>query len=186
MRKTLVLAFVAAGSIWLVRTPVVLAQTNTAALGPAGLTTRLAAQKFLGTQSVLTLSGDYVNSPKEDFETTGLWTLPLSLEDMPGVIGEIGFGEATKQGEWQLRLKTRLLTTDPAGAASSEAAHTLTLADRRSQMLKASYNVKDWWQVGAAAFVADRFGSASSFDPRPLGLRNGESVGFQFDTKFKF
>jgi hypothetical protein len=141
---------------------------------------------FFGTQSVLTLSGSYVNTPREDFEETGVWSLPLSLDQMSGVIGEISFGEAAKQGEWQLTYRYKLMTMDSEWQAIADSNGGLSLSDRRSQVLKASYNIRDWWKIGFAAVVEDRSGVDPAIDPGTFGLNSRESLGFQIDTLLKF
>ena len=187
--KTLFRVMVA-GFVWLSGPLVALAQTNeTAALTSSqasALKKTLSEKPFLGTKSVLTMSGDYVNTPKENYEMTGMWNAPLTLEEMHGMVAEIGFGDATKKGEWQLRFKRKLATMDTSWKASTHAARNIRLSDRRSQVLKASYNVKDWWQVGVSALVEDKIGFDTSFDLIPIGLRNGQSLGFQIDTLYKF
>jgi hypothetical protein len=141
---------------------------------------------FFGTQSVLTLSGSYVNTPREDFEETGVWSLPLSLDQMSGVIGEISFGEAAKQGQWQLTYRYKVMTMDNEWQAIADSSGGLSLSDRRSQVLKASYNIRDWWKVGLAAVVEDRSGVDPAIDPGTFGLNGRESLGFQIDTLLKF
>ena len=123
-------------------------------------------------------------TPKEDYEMTGMWNTPLTLEEMHGMVAEIGFGDATKKGEWQLRFKRKLATMDTSWKAMTDAARTVTLSDRRSQVLKASDNVKDWWQVGVSALVEDKVDFDTRFDLIPMGLRNGQSLGFQIDAVF--
>jgi len=115
---------------------------------------------------------------------TGMWNTPLTLEEMHGMVAEIGFGDATKKGEWQLRFKRKLATMDTSWKAMTDAARTVTLSDRRSQVLKASDNVKDWWQVGVSALVEDKVDFDTRFDLIPMGLRNGQSLGFQIDALF--
>ena len=146
----------------------------------------LSDKPFFGTQSVLTLSGDYINSPKEDFETYGVWSQPFTLEDMNGVIAKVDFGEARKQGDWQLSYRYRLMVTDTNWQRIADYSGGLTLSDRRSQVLKASYNVRDWWKFGVAAVVEDRFGPDSSTDSPTFGLGGRGSYGFQLDTTLKF
>ena len=181
---------IAAGVVWLVSAAVGLAQTNEAAPGTAsqasGLKKTLSDQSFFGTKNVLTLGGDYVNSPKEDFETIGVLTTPLTLDEMHGVVAEVGFGDAVKKGEWQLRFKRKLLTTDTSWTAITDAAHNVTLSDRRSQVLKASYNVKDWWQVGVSGLVEDKVGFDTSSDLISIGPHHGQGLGIQLNTLFKF
>ena len=152
----------------------------------AALSRVLSDRPFFGTRSVLTLSGDYVNTPKEDFEQLGKWTAPLTLDQMDGVIGEVAFGEAKKQGEWQLSLRYRLMAMDSEWRAIADSSAGLTLSDRRSQVLKASYNIRDWWKFGVAAVVEDRPGSVSATDPSILGLGTRQGLGFQIDTSLKF
>jgi hypothetical protein len=191
MMKTL-LVWMTASIAWLAAGEIVTAQTNAVPLSggstqaPA-LKKALSDKSFLGTPSVLTLGGDYVNNPKEDYETIGIWTNPLTLDQMHGMIAEVGFGEATKKGEWQLRYKQKLMTMDSSWQAISDSPRYRGLSDRRSQVLKASYNLRDWWQVGVAAMVENKISSDNGvLDFIPFGLRNGESLGFQLDTSLGF
>ena len=74
---------------------------DSAGQSPA-LRTMLSDRPFFGTQSLLTLNGTYVNTPMENYQQTGLWDkwdLPLSLEDMRGMITEISFGNAARRGQ---------------------------------------------------------------------------------------
>jgi len=186
--KTL-FVLMAVGALWLAGALVAHAQTNEAVTGASSQTSvlkkTLSEKPFFGAKSVLTLGGDYVNTPKEDYETFGVWTTPLTLEEMHGVIAEIGFGDATKKGEWQLRFRHKLLMMDPTWQFNNDAARNLSPSDRRSQMLKASYNLLDWWQVGVAALVEDKVGSVNGLDTT-IGLRNGDALGFQIDTGLRF
>ncbi len=144
---------------------------------------------FFGTQSLLSLNGTYINTPKEDYEQTGvwdIWALPLSLDDMHGMIAEISFGGSDKQGEWQLTYRQKMMTMDSEWQAIAAANSALSLSDRRSQVLKASYNVRDWWKVGVAAVVEDRYGLEPTLDLGSFGLSSRDSLGFQIDTSLKF
>ena len=186
--KTFTLLMVA-GAIWLGAGLALQAQTidtgpTDSTVSGGGLTKPLSDLPFLGTESVLTLDGDYVNTPREDYEQVGVWSLPLSLEEMHGAIAQIGFGKADKRGQWQLVYKRKLMTMDPSWEAVAEANRALTLSDSRTEMLKASYNVRDWWQLGVAGFSENRFGN----DPEavPFGLDGGQSLGFQIDSSLKF
>jgi hypothetical protein len=152
----------------------------------AALSKVLSDRPFFGTRNVLTLSGDYVNTPKEDFEQSGKWTTPLTLDQMHGAIAEVAFGEAKKQGEWQLSYRHKLMAMDSEWRAIADSSAGLTLSDRRSQVLKASYNVRDWWKLGIAAVVEDRPSSDNATDPSMLGLGTRQGLGFQIDTSLKF
>jgi len=188
MKTSIVL--IVAGSIWLIGAQVATAQTNEASAistnQPVVARKILSDKPFLGTPSVLTLGGDYVNTPKEDYESSGVWTTPLTLDEMHGIIAEVGFGEARKQGEWQLRYRLRLMTMDPTWRTLADSSHGLSLSDRRSEVLKASYNLRDWCQLGIAALVEDKPGVDPGADLIPLGPQNRESLGLQIDTSFRF
>jgi hypothetical protein len=164
------------------------AATDSADQSPA-LRKVFSDKPFFGTQRVLTLNGSYINTPTENLEQTGSWDawgMPLSLDEMHGMIGEISFGDAAKQGQWQLSYRYKLMTMDSEWAAIADSNGGLTLSDRRSQVLKASYNVRDWWKVGLAAVVEDRSGIDPTIDPGTFGLTSRESLGFQIDALLKF
>jgi hypothetical protein len=148
--------------------------------------TMLSDRPFFSTQSVLTLSGDYVNTPQEDFEQLGVWNLPLSLDQMDGFIAGVAFGDGEQQGQWQLAYRRKLVTVDTSWQAIADVNSGLTLSDRRSQVLKANYNVRNWWRVGVAAFVEDKSGNDMGSDTVPLLPGSGQSLGFQIDTTLKF
>jgi len=182
---------IAAISMWLAVTLCATAQfsPNTPADSadqPTGLRTLLSDKPFFGTQSVLTLSGDYVNTPKEDYEMSGVWNQPFTLDQMNGVIAKLDFGEAKKQGEWQLSYRYRLMVMDTAWQRIADYSGGLSLSDRRSQVLKASYNVRDWWKLGIAAVIEERPGTDPSADSTSFGFGARESFGFQFDTTLRF
>jgi hypothetical protein len=181
MRKLVLL--IVASSICFVAAATVKAQTSDTS--PA-LKTVLSDRPFFRTSSVLTLSGDYVNTPKEDFEASGAWNLPLTLDQMDGLIAGVAFGDGEQQGQWQLAYRRKLMTMDTSWQAIADASSGLTLSDRRSQVLKANYNVRNWWRLGVAAFVEDKFGDDAGSDPVPLFPNGHQSIGFQIDTTFKF
>jgi hypothetical protein len=168
--------------------PVETPSDNSAGQSPA-LRKQLSDKPFFGTQSLLTLNGSYVNTPTENLQETGVWdvwSLPLSLEDMHGMIAEISFGDAARQGQWQLTYRQKVMTMDSEWKAIADSNSALSLSDRRSQVLKASYNVRDWWKVGVAAVVEDRYGSEPTVDVGSFWLNNRSSLGLQIDASLKF
>jgi len=152
----------------------------------SGLRKVFSDKPFFGTQNVLTLNGSYMNTPREDLEQTGKWDMPLTLDQMHGVIGELSYGDGIKQGEWQLSYRYKMMTMDSEWQAVAASYSYLTAADRHSQMLKASYNLRDWWKLGLAAVVEDRPGTDITTDPSLFGAAGRSSLGFQIDTSLKF
>jgi hypothetical protein len=102
------------------------------------------------------------------------------------MIAEISFGDTVRQGQWQLMYRQKVMTMDSEWQAIAASNSALSLSDRRSQVLKASYNVRDWWKVGLAAVVEDRYGAEPTIDVGSFGLNNRSSLGFQIDTSLKF
>jgi len=154
--------------------------------GSPSLRTVLSDRPFFNTPSVLTLTGDYVNSPREDFLQSGSYNLPLSLDQMDGLVAGVAFGDSAQRGQWQLAYSRKLMTMDSSWQAIAEASAGLTLSDRRSQVLKASYGIRNWWRLGVSTFLEDRYGEDSSYATAPLIPGSGQSFGFQVDTTFKF
>lgn len=150
------------------------------------LRTVLSDKPFFNTPSVLTLTGDYVNSPREDFLQSGSYNLPLSLDQMDGLVGGVAFGDSAQRGQWQLAYSRKLMTMDSSWQAIAEASAGLTLSDRRSQVLKASYGIRNWWRLGVSTFLEDRYGDDPGYATVPLIPGSGQSFGFQVDTTFKF
>ena len=148
--------------------------------------TVLSDKPFLNTPSVLTLTGDYVNSPREDFLQSGSYNLPLTLDKMDGLVAGVAFGDAEQRGQWQLAYNRKLMTMDSSWQAIAQASSGLTLSDRRSQVLKANYNIRNWWRLGVSTFLEDKYGDDSGYATVPLVPGSGQSFGFQIDTTFKF
>jgi len=116
--------------------------------------------------------------------------LPQRLRE-PGdggleLIGEVAFGENEKQGQWQVSYRYKLMTMDEQWQAIAAYSSDLTLSERRSQVLKASYSIRDWWKLGLAAIVEDRPGADMTIDPSLFGTTGRGSLGFQIDTSLKF
>ena len=71
--------------------------------------TVLSDKPFFNTPSVLTLTGDYVNSPREDFLQSGSYNLPLALDQMDGLVAGVTFGDNAQRGQWQLAYSRKLI-----------------------------------------------------------------------------
>ncbi len=181
MRKIAVLF--AALAICLVTTLPVKAQFNDSS---PSLRTVLSDRPFFNTPSILTLTGDYVNTPQEDYLQSGSYNLPLSLDRMDGLVGGVAFGDAADRGQWQLAYSRKLMTMDSSWQTIAAANSGLTLSDRRSQVLKASYGIRNWWRLGVSTFLEDRYGDDPGYASVPLIPGSGQSFGFQVDTTFKF
>src|SRR5580698_3309153 len=84
-------------SLWLVASAVSAKAQLISDSSPSFRTT-LSDKPFFNTPSVLTLSGDYVNSPREDFLQSGSYNLPLALDQMDGLVAGVAFGDNAQRG----------------------------------------------------------------------------------------
>ena len=106
---------------------------------------RFCDQPFLGTPAMVTLSGEYDKNVNDAYKLPGndqttAWT------------AQIMFGKASKKGQWQIAYQYRhveadsvfdSLTDDDFGGGT----------DRKGHVVKAFYNIRDWWSLDAAAFT---------------------------------
>jgi len=166
------------------------APTNSVSSGDSPALRKVLSNKpFFGTARTLTLNGTYVNTPTENLQQTGVWDtwgMPLSLDQMHGMIAEAAFGDDKRRGQWQVTYRRRMMTMDSDWPTIASANSTLSLSDRRSQVLKANYNVRDWWKVGVAAVVQDRYSVSPNLSLSSFGPAGRDSLGFQVDTSLKF
>src|SRR5260221_13451787 len=101
--------FIVLCSIYLIATVAVKSQTSD---DSPSFKKILSDKPSFRTQSVLTSTGYYVNSPKEDFEASGAWNLPLTLDQMNGLIGGVAFGDGDRQSQRQLGYPPKFVTQD--------------------------------------------------------------------------
>jgi len=138
---------------------------------------RISDKPFLGTPALLTLGGEYDKNVNDAYKIPGddqttAWT------------AQVMFGKAAKKGQWQIAYQYRhveadslfdSLTDDDFGGGT----------DREGHVIKAFYNVRDWWSLDTALFltekISDRTGSHTQ-----AGLHGQTQTHFYIDTMFKF
>jgi hypothetical protein len=134
---------------------------------------RVCDQPFLGTPAIVTLSGEYDKNLNDAFHgQTTAWTT------------QIMFGKAAKKGQWQIAYQYRhveadsvfdSLTDDDFGGGT----------DRKGHVVKAFYNIRDWWSLDAAAFITEKISDRTGAHTQP-GLNGQTQTHIYFDTMFKF
>jgi hypothetical protein len=138
---------------------------------------RFCDQPFLGTPAMLTLSGEFDKNLNDAYQFPGddqttAWT------------AQVMFGKAAKKGQWQIAYQYRRveanavfdsLTDDDFGGGT----------DRKGHVVKAFYNIRDWWSLDAAVFVTEKITGRTVPHSNP-GLEGQTQTHIYFDTMFKF
>ena len=139
----------------------------------------VAERPFLGTPAVLTLGGEYDKN------------LTAAFEDLPddqttGWTGQIAFGEAKKKGQWQVAYQYKRLEADATWDALTDSDYGNGGTDRKGHIVKAAYNLQDWWQLGFTAFITQKISDRPNSSHNTVGVAGENQLRLQADTVFKF
>jgi hypothetical protein len=154
--------------------------------GRAEAAVTVCEKPFLGTPSVLTFSGEYLHNLAGDYETLTGSTQTLSPDQTDGWAVQAAFGGNKKKGEWQVAYQYKHLEADATWDAISDSDFGLGGTDRKGHVVKASYNIRDWWQLGLAAFITEKISSRPNSGENTRGLSGEELLRAQMDSAFKF
>jgi hypothetical protein len=146
----------------------------------------LADKPFLGTPVILTLSGEYVHNLANEFDNLTGSTQTLSPGQTDGWTVQAAFGSNKNQGEWQIAYQYKHLEADAVWDAISDADWGTGSTDRKGHVLKGSYNVRDWWQLGFTMFVTEKISLRPNSGQNIRGLKGDDLLRLQLDSSFKF
>ena len=105
-------------------------------------------------------------------DQTEAWTLQLTL------------GHAGKRGEWQTSYQYKHAEADALFDSFTDDDFGGT--DRQGHIIKAAYNVRDWWQLGFTAFITEKISNRPNGGHNQSGVNGQDQVRLFFDTMFKF
>jgi Putative porin len=151
------------------------------AYGRGEVTWQLSDQPFLGTPSMLTIGGEYDKNLNSAFNSSALidpgqttaWTL------------QAAFGHAARKGQWQVAYQYKHMEAD--ASLDSITDDDFGGTDRKGHIIKAAYNIRDWWQVGMTMFIGEKISNRPNADAHVQQGINGENAYRLFvDTMFKF
>ncbi len=143
----------------------------------------------LGTPAVLTVSGGYVKNIQEAFETLSGATTNIAPDQTQGWSVQAQFGSAKKKGEWQVAYQYKYLEADAVMDAVADSDWgTVGGTDRKGHVVKAAYNIQEWWQLGITAFITEKISNRPNSGARYTAApRTGEDLlRVQIDNVFKF
>ena len=96
---------------------------------------------------------------------------------------------AKKKGEWQVAYQYKYLEADAVMDAVADSDWgTVGGTDRKGHVVKAAYNIQEWWQLGITAFITEKISNRPNSGARYTAApRTGEDLlRVQIDNVFKF
>jgi hypothetical protein len=140
-------------------------------------------QPLLGTPFVVKVGGMYLDNIKSAFGND-----PAG-NDTKGWTGQITLGDAKSKGNWMVAYQYKHLEANATWDAITDDDYGNGGTDRKGHVIKAAYNVKDWWQLGFTAFITEKISSLSN---RPnsghnqVGVPGEDQLHLYVDSMFKF
>lgn len=150
----------------------------------------ISERPFLGTPALVTLSGEYdVNLNSVYDNLTGYSAQTNELNQTQGWTVQLAFGEAKKKGQWQIAYQYKHLEADAVWDAITDSDWGTGGTDRRGHVIKAAYNLQDWWQLGFTAFLSEKISNRANSGHNmrgAIGAQDSDLLRLQIDTVVKF
>ena len=141
---------------------------------------------LLGTPELLTFSAEYLHNLSDKYDNLSGSNIVKSPGQTDGWSLQVAFGRTKKKGEWQLLYQYKYLEADATWDAVTDSDFGLGGTDRQGHVVKATYNVRDWWQLACKASITEKISSRPNADQNQRGDSDKELLRFQADTVFKF
>lgn len=158
----------------------------TVVYGRGELTWTICPKPFLGTPSVLLFSGEYIHNLSDQYDNLSGSDQIKSPGQVDGWTAQVGFGGAKKKGEWQVVYQYKYLEADSTWDAVSDSDFGLGGTDRKGHVIRAAYNLREWWQLGFGATVTEKISSRPNSGENTRGNAGSDLLRAQADTLFKF
>ncbi len=148
---------------------------------------QLSSKPFFGTPSLLTLSGEYVANLAEAYDSLKRANTKTDPDQRDGAAGQLAFGSNKKKGEWQVAYQYKYLEADAVLDSLTDSDWgTDGGTDRKGHVIKGSYNVFDWWQLGVTALLTEKISDRTGANTTNAAHPERELLRVQLDTVFKF
>jgi hypothetical protein len=136
---------------------------------------------FLGTPAIITMSGEYDENLAHAFDKVA-----VDRGATVGYTGQIAFGEAKKKNQWQVAYQYKYLEADAVWDAITDSDWGNGGTDRKGHVVKALYNLQDWWQLGFTAFITRKISDRPNSGHNTVGVAGEDLLRIEADTVFKF
>lgn len=142
----------------------------------------LSDKPFLGTPPVLTLSGEYLKNVADAYKS-----VPDDPNQTDGWSLQVTFGQARKKGQWQIAYQYKHLQADASWDAIADSEFGVGGTDRKGHILRATYNIEDWWQIIFTSFITQKISSRPNSNPHNQPGFPGENLlRLELDSSFRF
>ena len=131
---------------------------------------------FLGTPAMLTVGAEVDKNLNDAFDNFGDQTTAWTAQVM--------FGQLAKRGQWTVAYQYKYVEADAVLDSLSDDDFGGT--DRQGHVVKAFYNVRDWWSVGTTAYITEKITDRSNTGHNALGIDGEQQIRVFVDTIFKF
>ena len=144
--------------------------------GRAEVAWKAADEAFLGTPAMVTLGGEYDKNLNDTYKANGDQTTAWTAQIM--------FGQLAKRGQWTVAYQYKYVEADAVLDSLSDDDFGGT--DRQGHVFKAFYNVRDWWSLGATAFITEKISDRPNSGHNQIGFNDQNQVRLFVDAMFKF
>jgi hypothetical protein len=149
---------------------------------------RITDKPVLGTPALFTVSGEYLVNIQNTWDklTGSAGGAVSNVNQTTGWTVQAQFGEAKKKGQWQVAYQYKYLQADSTWDAITDSDYGNGGTDRKGHVIKAAYNLQDWWQLGFSAFITEKISDRPNSGHDTVGFAGAEHLRIQADTIFKF
>jgi hypothetical protein len=147
---------------------------------------------FLGTPAVLTLSGEYIKNFSDAYSgAPQAYQASTWGDQTQGWTLQAAFGDAKKKGEWQVLYQYKVIQANSTWDTITDSDFGTGGTDRRGHIVKANYNVFDWWQLTFTSIITEKisnYANPTTANPNhdQYGWGGQYQLRIQADTTFKF
>jgi hypothetical protein len=152
----------------------------------------ISEKPFLGTPALLTFSGEYIKNFASEYEgAPAAYQASTQGDQTQGWTLQAAFGDTKKKGQWMLLYQYKVLEANATWDAITDSDWGNGGTDRRGHVVKANYNLFDWWALTFTSFITEKisdYANTSSAAPNhnQIGWNGAYQLRIQADTTFKF
>jgi hypothetical protein len=141
---------------------------------------------LLGTPGRLTLSGEYMRNLASAYDSLAGSTESASPDQRTGWTVQLALGESRTKGQWRLSYQYMRLEADAVWDALADSNWGTGGTDREGHVVKATYQVQDWWQLMFRVFVTEKISDRPNTRHNLLGTAGESMVRWHLDSQWKF
>lgn len=138
-----------------------------------------------GTPFLVTLSFEYLTNMASAYENPIIGGAAIG-DETEGFSFQVALGEARRKGQWQLAYQYKYLEADATWDTLTDSDWGSGGTDRRGHVIRAAYNLQDWWQLNLSVFVSNKISNRPNTAHNQRGFRGEDMTRIQLDSSFRF